>query len=99
MAADSGDLDRALAAIQTAMQSSPLAAELYQLLGSVQLSRGCLPEARDALRRAVYLDADHEESLLQLAIVYQRLGDESHAARYRRRAARAHQRKAEGPAT
>jgi chemotaxis protein methyltransferase WspC len=69
---------------------------LYQLLGSIQLSQGRLHEARDALRRAVYLDAEHEESLLQLALVYQQLGDESHAARYRQRAARAHQRNVGG---
>jgi chemotaxis protein methyltransferase WspC len=96
-AADRGDLDDALTAIGAALQAGPPTAELYQLLGSIQLSRECFPEARDALRRAVYLDPDHEESLLQLAIVYQRLGDDSHAARYRKRAARTHQRKAGGP--
>ncbi len=95
-AADQGRLDAALADIQTALQASAPSAELYQLLGSVQLSLGRLPEARDALRRAVYLEPDQEESLLQLAIVYQRLGDDSHAARYRKRAARAYQNKAEG---
>ena len=95
-AADQGHLDTALTDIQAALQSSPPSAELYQLLGSIQLSQGRLSEARDALRRAVYLDPDHEESLLQLAIVYQGLGDDSHATRYRRRAARAHHRKAGG---
>jgi chemotaxis protein methyltransferase WspC len=69
---------------------------MYHLLGSIQLSRGRLAEAREALRRAIYLDPNHEESLLQLAIVYQRLGDQRHAARYRRRAARAHQAPAGG---
>jgi len=95
-AADQGHLDTALADIQTALQSSPPSAQLYQLLGSIQLSLGRLSEARDALRRAVYLDPNQEESLLQLAIVYQRLGDDSHATRYRRRAARAHHRQAGG---
>jgi chemotaxis protein methyltransferase WspC len=96
MAADQGHLQTALIDIQAALQSSPFSADLYQLLGSIQLSQGRLPEARDALRRAVYLNPDHEESLLQLAIVYQRLGDDARATRYRRRAARAHQRNAEG---
>ena len=95
-AADQGHLETALTDIQAALQSSPFSADLYQLLGSIQLSQGRLPEARDALRRAVYLNPDHEESLLQLAIVYQRLGDDAHAARYRKRAARAHQREVGG---
>jgi chemotaxis protein methyltransferase WspC len=95
-AADQGHLDAALTDTQAALQSSPPSAELYQLLGSLQLSLGRLPAARDALRRAVYLDPDREESLLQLAIVYQCLGADSQAARYRQRAARAHQRKAGG---
>lgn len=95
-AADQGHLDTALTDIQAALQSSPPSAELYQLLGSIQLSQGRLSEARDALRRAVYLDPNQEESLLQLAIVYQRLGDDSHATRYRQRAARTHHRKAGG---
>jgi chemotaxis protein methyltransferase WspC len=89
-------LDTALMDTQAALQSGPPSADLYQLLGSLQLSQGRLPEARDALRRAIYLDPDREESLLQLAIVYQRLGVDLQAARYRKRAARAHQRKAEG---
>jgi chemotaxis protein methyltransferase WspC len=96
MAADQGRLETALTDIQAALPSSPFSADLYQLLGSIQLSQGRLPEARDALRRAVYLNPDHEQSLLQLAIVYQRLGDDAHAARYRKRAARAHQREAGG---
>ena len=88
--ADLGRLDEASALLQAAMQAGRPSAELYHLLGSVQLALGCLPEARDAFRRAVYLEPDHEESLLQLSIVYQRLGDDSHAARYRKLAARAH---------
>jgi len=96
MAADQGHLETALTDIQAALPSSPFSADLYQLLGSIQLSQGRLPEARDALRRAVYLNPDHEQSLLQLAIVYQRLGDDAHATRYRKRAARAHQREVGG---
>lgn len=95
-AAGQGDLDTALTRLQAALRTNPPAAELYQLLGSIQLAQGSLLEARDALRRAVYLDPTHEESLLQLALVYQQLGDESHAARYRQRAARAHQKNAGG---
>jgi chemotaxis protein methyltransferase WspC len=90
-AADQGLLDTALDTIGTALQSRGPSAELYQLLGSVQLSSGRLPEARDALRRAVYLDPEHEQALLQLAIIYRQLGDESRAALYHKRAARVHQ--------
>ena len=88
--ADLGRLDEASALLQAAMQASRPSAELYHLLGNVQLALGRLSEARDAFRRAVYLQPDHEESLLQLSIVYQRQGDDSHAARYRKLAARAH---------
>jgi chemotaxis protein methyltransferase WspC len=96
--ADTGRLIEAAEAAEAALTDGSASAELYQLLGSVQLARGRFAEARDALRRAVYLDSRHEESLLQLAMVYQRMGEESQAARYRKRAARVHRQK-EGEST
>jgi chemotaxis protein methyltransferase WspC len=89
-AADRGEIEDALRMIHQALQAGQATAELYQLLGSIRLAQARFSEARDALRRAVYLNPDHEDSLLQLSIVCERLGDEAHAVRYRKRAARAH---------
>lgn len=88
--ADGGRLDEAIATLSAIESSEPPDAVFYRLLGTIQVARGCWSEARDALRRALYLDPDHEEALLHLSVVYQRLGDEALAARYRRLAARAH---------
>jgi chemotaxis protein methyltransferase WspC len=88
--ADAGALDDAVQATQAALEAQGPSAELFHLLGSVQMAMGELEPARDAFRKAVYLDPLHEESLLQLAMMYQNLGDEAQAAGYRKRAARAH---------
>jgi chemotaxis protein methyltransferase WspC len=89
--ADEGHLSEALERIQSAMRTSATEAADFELLGSVQLGLGDIRAARDAFVKALYLDPNHEEVLLQLAIAYQRLGDEAMATRYRRRAAQAHQ--------
>ena len=44
------------------------------------------PAARDYYRKALYLDPDHYESLLQLALLSEREGDTNTARNLRRRA-------------
>jgi Flp pilus assembly protein TadD len=88
--ADNGDLDEALRVTEAVIETQTPDAEAFGLLGSVHLAKGNLPLAREALVKSLYLDAQREETLLQLSLVYQRLGNRSQAARYRRRAAQAH---------
>jgi chemotaxis protein methyltransferase WspC len=88
--ADAGQLEAAIAAIEAIQWPRPACPETFDLLGSIQLNLGRLEQARDAFHKALYLEPNHETALLQMAIVCDRLGNTDQAARYRRRAARAH---------
>ena len=88
--ADSGDLDGALLAAEAMIEAQAPSADAFALLGSVHLAKGNLPLARKSLIKSLYLDPHREETLLQMALVYQRLGNQPQAARYRRRAAQSH---------
>jgi chemotaxis protein methyltransferase WspC len=90
--ADRGQLDAARDKAQSALQHDGPTTQLYHLLANLELARGQLGSAREALLRAVYLEPEHEESLLQLAILSQQLGDELAAEHYRKRAARVRRR-------
>jgi chemotaxis protein methyltransferase WspC len=88
--ADAGHLPEALRAIEKILADHEPNAPAYTLLGSVHLAMGRLDEARAAFLKSVYLSPRCEDTLLQLALVYDRQGDHSLATRYRRRAARVH---------
>lgn len=66
----------------------------YALLGAIRVAEGRLEAAEDCFQRALYLDRDHYDSLIQLALLCDRRGDPKAAARMRRRAKRAAQRTA-----
>ena len=89
--ADSGRLQEALAILQ---DLQPLHADpvFFELLGSIQLSLGELQDARGAFNKVLYLEPDHEASLLQMAIIFDRIGNAEQASRFRQRAGRAHDR-------
>ena len=61
----------------------------YALLGAIRVAEGRLEAAEDCFQRALYLDRDHYDSLIQLALLCDRRGDPKTAARMRRRAKRA----------
>ncbi len=60
------------------------------LLGMIRQSLGAFTEAEASLRKVVYLDPQHDEALLALALIAERRGDHAAAAGFRRRAERAH---------
>jgi len=66
----------------------------YALLGAIRVAEGRLEAAENCFQRALYLDRDHYDSLIQLALLCDRRGDSKAAARMRRRAKRAAQRTA-----
>lgn len=61
---------------------------LFFLFGLIRESQGKVDEAIDMLRKAVYLDPHHHESLTFLALLAKRTGDETGARNYWRRATR-----------
>ena len=83
--ADSGKLDEARQICQAHLQRSGASAQAYYLLGVIHDSQG-QPAAREFYRKALYLDPDHYESLLQLALLVEKDGDVKAARNLRRRA-------------
>jgi len=69
------------------------APELFFLMGMIQQSAGDLDRAESCFHKTLYLDANHEEAHLALALLARRRGDETMAERYRQSAARAAARK------
>jgi chemotaxis protein methyltransferase WspC len=67
--------------------------EVYHLLGMVFQAAGMYDEAKHALERAIYLDPQHEESLLSLALLARRRGEDQIAVRFEQRSQRAHDRR------
>lgn len=68
-------------------------AEAHYLLGLIQEAQGD-PGARDAYRRTLYLDPDHQEALLQLAFLQEQAGNSRAADALKTRARRAQLRSA-----
>lgn len=89
--ADAGQLDQAIAVLNEIATRTSASPDLFSLLGSIQLSKGELSQAKDAFSKVLYIDPRHEAALLQMAIVSDRLGLGEQASRFRRRAARAHE--------
>ena len=91
--ADQGALDKANQAYRTYLELVPDSAQAHFMLGL--LSEQCDDDksAEEFLRRAAYLDPDHYEALCHLALLAARLGNETAAHNYRKRAARVFERR------
>lgn len=70
------------------LERGPSAPAFFRL-GMIRQAQGNLAAAEAAFQKASYLDGDHEETLLALALLAQRRGDHLNAERYRGRAERA----------
>ena len=86
--ADAGQLEDALRLCESMPPSDH--PDRYLVLGSILSGLERWNDARDALRKAVYLQPRHEEALLQLAVLELRLGNTQQAERYQTRAAEIH---------
>jgi len=73
--------------------SLPPAAELFFMMGMLHQSAGDLDRAEGCFHKTLYLDTDHEEAHLALALVARQRGDQAMAEKYRQSAARAVARK------
>jgi len=85
-AADRGDLEEALKACQRAITAEPCSAELRYLNATILDEMGRSDEAVQAIRSALYLDADLVVAHFLLGNIARRDGKRSVAARHLRRA-------------
>jgi chemotaxis protein methyltransferase WspC len=69
------------------LRQSRVSAQAYYLLGLVRDARGDA-SAIDCYRKALYLEPNHYESLLQMALLLQKNGDPARALAFQSRAQR-----------
>jgi chemotaxis protein methyltransferase WspC len=87
--ANQGLTGKAIAACERSIRQEGPTGAAYHLLGMIYRSLGNLARGDECFSRAVYLDPDHDEALLALALSAERRGDTAAAAGFRRRAERA----------
>jgi chemotaxis protein methyltransferase WspC len=86
--ANGGHLVEATARCETYLKRFGPGARAFHLLGMVRDAAGAPEEAAGWYRKALYLDPNHQEALLHLALVVEQLGDLGEGRRLRARAAR-----------
>ncbi|TWU30824.1 CheR family methyltransferase [Novipirellula artificiosorum] len=91
--ANAGRIEDAITVLESIESPTANGPDFYELLGSIKLSLGQIQEAREAFNKVLYFEHDHDGALLQLAIIYDRLGNTEQASRFRQRAIRAHEAK------
>ncbi|WPH17633.1 CheR family methyltransferase [Variovorax paradoxus] len=89
--ADQGHLADAAAHCEAHLRRHGPSAEVFHLLGLVRDASGNAEDAADQYRKALYLEPDHHEALVHLALLLRKRGDEAGAQRLQRRAGRLHQ--------
>ena len=87
--ADQGELEAAATLCETFMRAHGPSAPAYVLLGLIRQAAGNAPQAEHCFGRAVYLQPDHYEALIHLALLMEHRGDTAMAAVLRQRAQRA----------
>ena len=86
--ANQGCFMEAIALCEKHLREKGLSAAAYSLMGMICHAAGERRRAEDCFRKAVYLDPNHDEALLALALLAEQRGDQSAAAGFRRRAER-----------
>ncbi len=86
--ADEGSLDEATAVCEELLSDGGHDAESYALLGTLHHARGKTADAIRAWQRAVYLDPEHADALVQLGLALRARGDVMRASALLSRAAR-----------
>lgn len=85
--ADAGQLNEATALCEGSLRKTGASAQAYYLLGLIADAQG-LASAAEHYRKALYLDPDHYEALMQFSLLSARQGDAARARVFRRRAER-----------
>ncbi len=86
--ADKGELDRALVQCQAFIDNFPTAAEAYYLMGVINLAQCDESAAVNFFRKALYLNSDYYQALVQLSVLADKDGNARAARNYRMRAQR-----------
>jgi chemotaxis protein methyltransferase WspC len=88
--ADEGRLKEAAAICEERVHTRGPSAQAYYLLGLVRDASGD-PQAIEYYRKALYLEPNHYETLLQMALLLEKIGDPAGARIFKRRAQRVQQ--------
>lgn len=83
--ADKGQLKEAASLCKTYLNENPLNAETYFLLGQVYQAGGNEQEAEQYFQKAIYLNPNHYEALMHLALLKEYYGDQKSAIILRQR--------------
>jgi chemotaxis protein methyltransferase WspC len=86
--ADCGRFEEAIARCREHLEHSGPSADAFHLLGLVGEAGGDAAEAINCYRKALYLDPNHAEVLVHLALLFERLGRSSEAQLIRGRVSR-----------
>jgi chemotaxis protein methyltransferase WspC len=86
--ADEGRLTEAAAICESALREGGPSAPAYYLMGLICSADGFLPAADRYYRKALYLDKNHHDALVHLALLLEQQGDLREAMVLRRRAQR-----------
>jgi chemotaxis protein methyltransferase WspC len=86
--ADAGRRAEALALCQQHAKTIAPCPKIFFLMGMLHQAAGDLDRAESCLHKTLYLDANHDEALLALALLATQRGDSRMADRYRQSAAR-----------
>jgi chemotaxis protein methyltransferase WspC len=73
--ADVGSFDEAAVACETHLKAHGPSAQVFYLMGLIQGATGGRTRAEDYFRKALYLEPDHEEALMHLALLLEAKGD------------------------
>ncbi|MFO0945304.1 MAG: CheR family methyltransferase [Planctomycetota bacterium] len=87
--ANQGRVKEAAKLCETYIEDHGPNAAAYYLLGLSRHAAGLIGDAEDCFRKAVYLDEEHYDALIHLALLHEQRGDVRHAANFRRRADKA----------
>jgi chemotaxis protein methyltransferase WspC len=72
--ADQGKLEEARQLCETCLQENGSSVEIWFLLGLINDIQGLKEQAEDAFRKVLYLNPDHDEALIHLALLLDQLG-------------------------
>jgi len=93
LAANQGCLHEALVYCREYLRYHAEDPEVYYLMGLIHHADEKLQEAKDFFRQALYLDPNHYDTLMYMALLEEMIGENSQAAALRRRAEKARAKK------
>jgi chemotaxis protein methyltransferase WspC len=91
--ANAGHHAKAMEACHRQQQAAGPSAAVFFLMGMLHQAAGDLDRAEASFHKALYMDPDHDEAFLSLAVLATQRGDDQMAEHYRQSAARVRSRK------